>query len=179
MKEGGRVKLSNFLTDQKGLTLIELLVSITILGILLLSFMNFFLQAGTYTNYNQKKTVGVNVARNVMMFMEKQSYLEMRNYFYDVNIENKESDSKFFKLYICNDQYKYVSNETPNKPPNCENIKINGLEYEAFIYSENTNGQDKDNVDYYIPLDVEIRWNINEKNYETRVEGTIKSEDVR
>jgi prepilin-type N-terminal cleavage/methylation domain-containing protein len=29
------------LTDQKGLTLIELLVSITILGILLLSFINF------------------------------------------------------------------------------------------------------------------------------------------
>jgi prepilin-type N-terminal cleavage/methylation domain-containing protein len=191
LKAGVGLKVIKIFNDNKGLTLIELLVSITILGIVLLSFMNFFLQAGTYTNLNQKKTVAINVARNVMMFMEKQSYLDTRNFFYEVNSGDTAPDQKYYKLYICNHEYQIFEND---KAP-CKNsslISINDLDYTANIFSESVPGfiKDEENTasgktdviqqsDYYIPITVEIRWKIDDREYHTELDGKIKSEDIR
>ena len=82
MKEGEGVNLlKKRENSENGLTLIEVLISISILGILLIVFMRFFLQAGTFTNLNEKRTVGINVARNALMFMEKQNFLKVKNDF--------------------------------------------------------------------------------------------------
>ncbi|WP_258549633.1 prepilin-type N-terminal cleavage/methylation domain-containing protein [Rossellomorea aquimaris] len=176
------MKLIKILKNNRGFTLIELLVSITILGIVLLSFMNFFLQSSTYTNGNQKKTVGVNVARNVLMFMEKQNFLEIRNYFYEVNIGSKDPTDEFYKLFICGDEYQTFSNfstesEMVDSCPDKKNININGLEYETEIYSGEVTNPDE--LDYYIPITIEVRWNINDREYSTTVDGKVKSEDIR
>jgi prepilin-type N-terminal cleavage/methylation domain-containing protein len=182
LKAGVGLKLIKILKNNRGLTLIELLVSITILGIVLLSFMNFFLQSSTYTNVNQKKTVGVNVARNVLMFMEKQNFLEVRNYFHDVNNGSKPSESDYLTLFICEAKYKTFSNSSTESElnqtcPNKKNITINGLEYEASIYSGEVLNPDE--MDYYIPITIKVRWNINDREYSTVVDGKIKSEDTR
>ena len=182
MKAGAGVKHIKIVKNNRGITLIELLVSITILGIVLLSFMNFFLQSSTYTNNNQKKTVGVNVARNVLMFMEKQNFLETRNYFHDVNAGTEPSKENFLKLFICDDQYVTFSNsstktEINDSCPNKKNIMINGLEYETAIYSEEVTNPDE--MDYYIPITIKVRWDINDREYSTSVDGKIKSEDIR
>ncbi|MCR8850138.1 type II secretion system GspH family protein [Rossellomorea sp. SC111] len=176
------MKYIKIVKNDRGFTLIELLVSITILGIVLLSFMNFFLQSSTYTNANQKKTVGVNVARNVLMFMEKQNFLEIRNYFHDVNTGDKSSEADFLTLLICDEKYKLFSDsstesEINNTCPKKKNITINGLEYEAAIFSEEVSTPGE--MDYYIPITVKVRWNINDREYSTTVDGKIKSEDIR
>ena len=62
------------LQNQSGFTLVEVLLSITLLGIVLISFLGLFNQAYSYTNKNENKTVGINVARNVLYYFEQQDY---------------------------------------------------------------------------------------------------------
>ncbi|NMH69885.1 type II secretion system protein [Bacillus sp. RO3] len=176
------MKLVIYLKNNRGFTLIELLVSITIFGIVLLSFMNFFLQSSTYTNLNQKKTVGVNVARNALMYMENQDFLETRDFFYDVNSGNQDANDHFLHLFICNDEYSTYSDklsetEINQSCPDKKNININGLEYETTIYSEQVINQNE--LNYYIPITIKVRWNINDKEHSTTVDGKVKSEDIR
>ena len=176
------MKLIKILKNNRGLTLIELLVSITILGIVLLSFMNFFLQSSTYTNSNQKKTVGVNVARNVLMFMEKQDFLEIRNFFNEVNTGQHSPEDDFLALFICNDSYLTFSNsaaesEISQACPQKKNITVNGLEYEASISSEEVSSSEE--LKSYIPITVKVRWTIDDHEYSTTLDGKVKSEDIR
>ena len=57
----------HFMNNQKGISLLEVLLSITILSIITLSILSFFNQAYDYTKRNEDKTVGINVARNVLI----------------------------------------------------------------------------------------------------------------
>ncbi len=116
------------------------------------------------------------------MFMEKQNFLETRNYFHDVNAGTEPSKENFLKLFICDDQYVTFSNsstktEINDSCPNKKNIMINGLEYETAIYSEEVTNPDE--MDYYIPITIKVRWDINDREYSTSVDGKIKSEDIR
>jgi prepilin-type N-terminal cleavage/methylation domain-containing protein len=52
--------------NEHGFTLLEVLLSITILGIILLSFFQFFGQSMIFSNKNEAKLQAVNVARQVM-----------------------------------------------------------------------------------------------------------------
>ncbi len=167
----------NNIKNKKGFTLIEVLVSITILGIVLMSFMNFFMQAGSFTNMNQKKTVAVNVARNALMFVESQSFLEIYSEFPIVKKVANPPNSQVKNLYICNDSYKYFD-QSLHKPDNCENITVNNLAYKVNIKFEEVE-EDDPSIHYYLPIKVEVRWTINDHEYSTNVNGTVKSEDIR
>ncbi len=70
----------NHFRNERGFTLLEVLLSITILGIVIISFLSFFNQAYSYTKKNEDKTVGINVARNVLYYMEQQDYTRMKSY---------------------------------------------------------------------------------------------------
>lgn len=172
------MKLSNILRNHQGLTLIEVLVSVTILSTVLLVFLNFFFQAGTYTNMNQKKTVAVNVARNALMYMESRSFLETKREFSDVNEGRKSPEEHPLKLKIC-----YAGYETfpPDEavPVDCKDISINGTPYEVEITSEEVPPEEQEKLDYYIPVIAEVRWMTNDKEFSTIVDGTVKSEDIR
>jgi prepilin-type N-terminal cleavage/methylation domain-containing protein len=52
--------------NECGFTLLEILLSITILGIILLGFFQFFGQSMIFSNKNEAKLQAVNVARQVM-----------------------------------------------------------------------------------------------------------------
>jgi prepilin-type N-terminal cleavage/methylation domain-containing protein len=165
LKEGEWVNLlKKRENSENGLTLIEVLISISILGILLIVFMRFFLQAGTYTNLNEKRTVGINVARNALMFMEKQNFLKVKNDF---------ASNPVLNLLICDNHYTYFD-QASAIPSICEPIKINDIPYNVTIQTLEDN-----RANYYIPLKVEAGWTIGGKVYTTSVNGTIKSEDLR
>jgi prepilin-type N-terminal cleavage/methylation domain-containing protein len=173
------MKLSNILRNHQGLTLIEVLVSVTILSTVLLVFLNFFFQAGTYTNMNQKKTVAVNVARNALMYMENQSFLEIKREFSQVNEGMKDSKDHVVKLKICADSYKTFSPGDVVPEQQCKDIIINQIAYEVEISSENVLSPEQGELDYYIPIAVKVRWITNDKEFSTTVDGTVKSEDIR
>ena len=112
------------------------------------------------------------------MFMEKQNFLEVRNFFHDVNTGNKSPDSEYLTLLICEEKYKLFSeSELNNTCAGKKHITINGLEYEATIYSDEVSTPEE--MDYYIPISVKVRWNMNDREHSTSVDGKIKSEDIR
>ena len=177
--------------SQKGVTLLELLLAMTILSIVLLTFTRFFYQAGTYNLSNQNKTVALNVARNAMMFLEKENFIEIRNNFYEGATPVTATGNQL-GLHLCKNRdnqtegYKLHSSEPPaEKPPkspvDCRPVSINGGDYYVTV-SAGTTPAEEDNAqfyNYYIPVKVKVSWYQNENKKETELEGTIKSEDLR
>ncbi|WP_064093113.1 type IV pilus modification PilV family protein [Rossellomorea aquimaris] len=53
--------------NEKGITLIEVLLSMAILSIVLLTIFNFFPQIGMLNQYNGNKAVGVNIAKKYLV----------------------------------------------------------------------------------------------------------------
>ncbi|WP_223591142.1 type IV pilus modification PilV family protein [Neobacillus bataviensis] len=63
----------DFKKNEKGLTLIEVLVSIVILAMVLLTTMSFFPQMGFVNKQNQDKTQAINVAKEVLINWQESS----------------------------------------------------------------------------------------------------------
>lgn len=57
--------------DNKGFTLVELLISVVILSIVSLSFFSFFIQANQYSVKNNEKLVAINIARATIEKMQE------------------------------------------------------------------------------------------------------------
>ncbi|GKU81452.1 prepilin-type N-terminal cleavage/methylation domain-containing protein [Niallia sp. NCCP-28] len=163
------MKFSKLFSSAKGLTLIEVLVSLTILSIILLGIMNFFNQAYSYTNSNQKKTAAVNVARNAASFMEQSSFIQIKT------IVEKHPNVTG-SLVICdNSGYAIKWSHESSSNNLCKPIIINNISYHVEILPK----LDEKYTSYFIPFHVKVNWSVNKKNYNTSVEGAIKSEDLR
>ncbi|WP_028399384.1 prepilin-type N-terminal cleavage/methylation domain-containing protein [Ectobacillus panaciterrae] len=65
---------------ENGLTLVEVLASITILSIITIGLFAVFPKAYLFTKENQSKTVAVNIARGVLHYFEKQDYDLLHGY---------------------------------------------------------------------------------------------------
>jgi prepilin-type N-terminal cleavage/methylation domain-containing protein len=170
------MKYKKLLSSSKGLTLVEVLVSLTILGIVLMGTMKFFSQAYTYTNMNEKKTAAVNVARNALMHIEKENFIEVREEF-----RNNKDD--YLNLLICDNAYTIFWNgESPES--DCSPIIVNNTEYYVSINllkngDETTNPAKGRHSSFFVPLEATVSWEINGKEESTDIEGEIKSEDLR
>ncbi|MBO0960705.1 prepilin-type N-terminal cleavage/methylation domain-containing protein [Neobacillus sp. MM2021_6] len=161
------MNLKKIISSNNGLSLIEVLVSLTILGIISIGIMNFFSQAYSFTSSNQNKTNAINVARNAMMYMEKQSFIEIKDEF-------DRNSSKEISLFICEDQYKMFW-EGDTVDPICTPILVNGVEYSVSIHADNT----EEDKSYILPITVRVEWTKRKKSDFTELEGVIKSEDIR
>ncbi|MGG4169040.1 prepilin-type N-terminal cleavage/methylation domain-containing protein [Rossellomorea vietnamensis] len=85
--------------NEKGVTLLEVLLSITILSIILLSITNFFPQMGMMNAHNEAKSQGVNEAKEVLVKWKASQ--EVREFLMDpapVNrpVEYKSEDNTYF-----------------------------------------------------------------------------------
>jgi prepilin-type N-terminal cleavage/methylation domain-containing protein len=167
--------LREIISSSKGLTLIEILASLTIFGIISISLLSFFTQAYQFTNSNENKTVAVNVARNALMYMQKQNFIEVRADFEEKNI-------KEYRIFICENPttHKREYLRTVNQSvENCENITINNVPYQVEI-TYNPDGYDKDtDRSYIIPIKITVNWDSDGHEKETELKGVINSEDIR
>lgn len=64
------------MNNQKGLTLIEVIASIAILSIILLSFMKFFPQMGLLNNKNEEKQLAINEAKSQLVEWQKKQPIQ-------------------------------------------------------------------------------------------------------
>ncbi|QGQ96696.1 prepilin-type N-terminal cleavage/methylation domain-containing protein [Paenibacillus psychroresistens] len=164
-----------------GFSLIEVLASIVILSIASLTMTAFFNSAMTYNKGNQNKTVMVNIARNVLVYMEKQDFVKMKGYFVNNPIPDKMSLSytdcnhtqcgtpEFQKLFINSSSLVEVLNPVVNNIPYHVTI-----EYQP----DNVN---PDLNKYLLPIVVKVS-NIDpiQSNHRSsEVEGYITSGDIR
>ncbi len=154
------MKKKNILYIERGFTLVEVLLSVTILGIIFLSILALFHNTYDYSKRNESKTVGINVARNVLNYIENQDFITIKNKYFPNSSAPEE-------ILITRDSCK----NSPFPADSCENMFetiINNVTYEATVTLKKH--QETDLQNYLIPIEVKINWN----NRETRVEGVLK-----
>ncbi|MCP8968494.1 type IV pilus modification PilV family protein [Ectobacillus ponti] len=61
-------------SKESGMTLVEVLASVTILAVLALGMLSIFPKALSFTKASQLKTVAINLARGALQYMNKQDY---------------------------------------------------------------------------------------------------------
>lgn len=107
----------NTSNKEAAFTLLEVLLSITILSIIAIPMFYYFIQAYQYTTESQNKTVAVNIARNVMNYMEKQNFLKLQNYL-------NPDTSKMAKLdgASCDDASTIFDNGNPDDLTICKSV---------------------------------------------------------
>lgn len=159
--------MGKMLKNNQGLTLIEVLVSITLLGIVLTTFLSFFNQAYSYTKKNQDKTVGINVARNVLYYLEQQDYhLIQAQYFSGITPPEKvpltigNCTDPVFDSVVCKGFF---------------SSKVNNVDYTASVnltrdVKDDTNQLKPDLTMYLTGVEVEVKWG----NQAAKVRGLIK-----
>ncbi|MEK4166913.1 prepilin-type N-terminal cleavage/methylation domain-containing protein [Anoxybacillus sp. FSL W8-0104] len=76
-------KKINIFYNERGFTLIEVLLSVVILSFVMGGMFMFFTNAMTYTTYNQSKTVAVNIARGVVHYMARLDFQPIASYVND------------------------------------------------------------------------------------------------
>ncbi|MCQ4088778.1 prepilin-type N-terminal cleavage/methylation domain-containing protein [Saccharibacillus sp. JS10] len=69
------------LRKEEGFTLIEVLAAMLILSIVALAFTAYFGNALTFAKSNQNQTIMSNLARNALVYMQKQNFTELQAYF--------------------------------------------------------------------------------------------------
>lgn len=162
--------------NERGLTLIEVLLSITILGIVATSFLSFFNQAYSYTKMNEDKTVGINVARNVLYYVEQQDFDKIKNTYLT-------GDEKDITIDNCNDIYAKKPNETVfDDPEVCKGFfatKINNVDFDATVtFTKDLMDDDDPNPkpnlqSQLIGVEVIVKW---PHKKETSVKGLIEND---
>lgn len=97
--------------NENGLTLVEVLASITILSIITIGLFSVFPKSYSIIKQSQSKLVAVNLARGAVHYMEKQDYDILNNYLTSLGIGNV---AVFDTANACNTSYS--NSVSPNTP---------------------------------------------------------------
>lgn len=159
LKEGEQMINNKFFLNDRGFTLLEVLLSITLLGILLISLLSFFNQAYSYTKKNEDKTIGINVARNVLHYIEQQDFDLIKSKFLSgiTSSEDKVVVTVEDCLHFDEDVCKSFLSST-----------INNTNFHSTIELKLPSNQNLE--DYLIEVIVHVNWG----NQTTSVRGHIK-----
>ncbi|MNI57205.1 hypothetical protein D3C76_243980 [compost metagenome] len=185
----------NKITKESGFSLIEVLAALVILSVVTLALTAFFVNSMAYAKGNQNKTVMVNLARNALVYMEKQAFYPIAQYFNP----DSESDGTPSDVIACD-----LVGETPDCSdieglvtdpsalsgvfhPEINDIKYAlTIEYQRDLHNSDTmlnssNEDTKKMAKLLIPIKVIVkRQDGREGNRnKTEVEGYITSERIR
>lgn len=71
--------MSEFQSNERGVSLVEILAAIVLLSIVLFSFYAFFINSATFTTINKKKLTAVDIAEQVVSDLRKNTSYEQLN----------------------------------------------------------------------------------------------------
>ena len=97
--------------NEKGLSLVEVLAAVVILSIVLITFLNFFVQSAKHTKFNNEKLTAVQVAEDVIAKVRENKFKEKivgdvvtdntyEGYDVSIKIEKGPTDVKLNKAVI-------------------------------------------------------------------------------
>ena len=113
----GKFKLK-WRKNEKGLSLVEVLAAVVILSIVLITFMNFFVQSAKHTKFNNEKLTAVQVAEDVVAKVRE-------NKFRDKNVGEKFTDNTTYEGYDVSIEIEKGPNDVNlNKSCNYSEIQI-------------------------------------------------------
>ncbi|MNW55023.1 hypothetical protein D3C74_326590 [compost metagenome] len=174
-------------TEESGFSLVEVVAALVIFSIVTLSLTAFFINSMDYAKGNQNKTVMVNLARNALVYMEKQKFDKIETYFITDGNEDITCDlttgctPKVSKL-VSNAS---VFNEILNPLVNDVRFKLT-IEYQRDLHESNTmlgssEQEDINMAQLLIPVKVIVEREDGRSGARNRteVEGYITSERIR
>lgn len=119
--------------QEEGFTLIEVMASIIILSIVSLVLLSYFSDSLSYAKTNENKTVMVNLARNALVYTEKQNFDTWKTYFQS----NSSVDSKKCESVTTCSLYASLVDQ-PQVLAAVLNPVVNGVQYRVAIqYQKN------------------------------------------
>ncbi|MDQ0481421.1 prepilin-type N-terminal cleavage/methylation domain-containing protein [Guptibacillus hwajinpoensis] len=145
------------LTNEKGFTLVEILVSLTLLTTLVLSASYFFSQSNTISSYNNQKLVAVNLARSTLERIQLEP-------------------SSYITNGIAGSPYSYQSCQTSGGSA-CQNYRvlINNHQYTVnVVITQDNNEKDLKLVD----IQVDVSLVTSDKSIKSTVEGYIANDSI-
>ncbi len=160
--------LLKIIKNKKGFTLIEVLLSITILSVVTIGMLSLFTQAYSYTKMNENRTVALNVARNALIYMERQDFDFIKNLISHTSITYKE---------ICTslDSNNRRACEAVLKPT-INNIVYDNIEISLYEYNkENVPEKEKIQLNGYL-VGITVTVDVNPPIV---IEGVITDESIR
>jgi len=77
--------MKKYIHNEKGLTLVEILAALVILGIILISFSSFFLQSAKNTKYNEEKLTAIDLSEEIVADIRRnpEMYKDIKVYIYN------------------------------------------------------------------------------------------------
>ncbi|MEF3354188.1 type II secretion system protein [Paenibacillus sp. GYB006] len=139
----GYSSLKAQIQKEQGFTLVEVLAATIILSIVSLVVVSYFMNAHSYAKSNQNKTVMVNLARNALVYLEKQDFTKMEEYF-----KADKEGSPIIKGSSCTQVTECKYNSlfmNAHTLPEVLNPKVNNVQYELVIsYQSKLHQQLKD-----------------------------------
>ncbi|MDF0726753.1 prepilin-type N-terminal cleavage/methylation domain-containing protein [Cytobacillus sp. S13-E01] len=164
---------NKFLANSKGFTLIEVMLSITILGIISLGMFSFFTQAYSYSKINEDKTLGIYVARNMLVYMERQNFTKLNEQYIEPLTEPLSDGAITLTVTNCSDTHK--SGETVFDQY-CDEVFLqtfNNVQYSVSVKMKKH--IDQKLREYLIPTTITVNWGTNT----TSIEGYVINEAIR
>lgn len=97
--------MKRLMKNEKGLTLVEILAALVILGIVLVSVMSFFTQSAKFTTHNNEKLTNVQIAEEVVAEVRLGTYtsnkiFNKKNHLVEINIESGPGDLKLAVITV-------------------------------------------------------------------------------
>lgn len=92
--------MKKIIQNNRGLTLVEILAALVILGIVLVTFMSFFTQSAKFTAFNNEKLTAVQVAEDVVAQVRIGDLVIGSYEDYEVSIEIEEGPENLKKAII-------------------------------------------------------------------------------
>ncbi|MCD7032904.1 prepilin-type N-terminal cleavage/methylation domain-containing protein [Metabacillus sp. GX 13764] len=169
------------LNEKSGFTLIEVLASIVVFSIITFAMLQFFTHAYSYTKKSEDQTLGIYVARNMMNYLEKQSFSNLKTRYQD---PLKDGDSLRIGADRCNDKmpgtgepvFSYA--EGRNAAADCArmfSMNINNQIYKVDFTIEKKKNWDETKKKYLLPVKVAVTWG----NQTAELGGYVTSEKIR
>lgn len=136
--EGGRIMLKKHnIEDQRGFTLIEVVTSVLIIGILLVALAQIFIQTNKTAVKNNEKLILMNLANAEL------ERLKLTGTKFTSIGEIKESTSDFQNYKV------KVENKACESSQNCTNLKL----YNVAVTVQSDNSQTKASVEGFVPYE--------------------------
>ncbi|MWV46642.1 prepilin-type N-terminal cleavage/methylation domain-containing protein [Paenibacillus sp. HJL G12] len=177
--------------QEKGFTLVEVLAAIVIFSIVSIVLTSYFANALSYSKSNQNKTVMINLARNALVFMQKQDYGKLHEFYHAEKFGEEHPVILGSSAEASPDLYSELFPNTDASAlaavlhPTINNVayEIN-VEYEADLHQQMLGSSDQQKQKMsknLIPVKVVIRGAAGPGGHATdsAVEGYITNEELR
>ncbi|ANF95734.1 type II secretion system protein [Paenibacillus bovis] len=180
----------NFWRREQGFTLVEVMAGIVILSVVAMMAMTFFSSSLSYSKINENKTVMVNLARNALVYAEKQDFAAWKQYFVTSN-KSEVTGMACLSGSACSQYSFLVPNSSPEVLARVLNPSVNGVKYTVTIRYQKMSSSSaaalpasvaniKNDTNYLLPIVVSVQGPEHQNGMSgTSVEGYITNETIR